>query len=290
MRKIAFIALAILLPGCGKFLDKFSRNEGGFTEVRIANDLGLSATMNGGLMIYFGREGDNQGGFARGFTSSELAQGKSIQLPNGNYKVWAFGSEEGTSKILQGQAKCGIGNGGAVFVLTGGSRTLDINVSAANCAFGTNSPFGDVNTANSGNTNFDTMNFQACSTTAYTTCDTNTGANFRVRLRLLAGEKPPNSAPFVVNAQESLVTSCSSASASGIITSSYLAMSGGEELSPPIELQVYTDPTCSGAIAAKFVFEDGLRHYRLANVSEGALFFMDSPASLNTSTLFFKYP
>jgi hypothetical protein len=286
---LKYILLALALTSCGKFLDKFSRQEGARTEVRLTGSNLSAGNMDGGMMIYLVRQGgEKMGGVAVGASNSDLMQGKSVLVPNGDYKVYAIGSDGTSGQLLVGLAKCGYGNSGALLHFTGGSATVAIQMSAANCAFGTNSYFGDANQTNLPGNSFDVLQFQACGTAAYLTCDDNTGATFRVKFRLLAGEKPAGDAPMIEAPQGSLTSGCSSASSGGIVTSDFLAFVGSEEFSPPAEALIYADGTCSGAIQARLRFEDGMRDYM--NVANGALIYVDQPASSDLTIIRFKYP
>lgn len=285
MRKILLFVLAFALPGCGKFLDKFSRLDEGYTRVELVGDRGPGAALNGGMMVIFSRTSD-EGGSAFGFTSAELASGRTVVVPNGSYKVMAYGSEEGTGKILQGQAKCGLGNGGAVVNLSGGGTTVSIQMSATNCGFGTNSVFSDEEYT-TGGSNLDTLSIQFCSTQVHPSCDNNTGATYRVKFRLAGGQAPSKST-FYVSEADSLTSGCSPNPVSGIISSSFLAFVGSETLSPPAELLIYNDGTCSGPIVGRIPMNDGLRHYR--NSATGSVIRISAPASSNTTYFYIKYP
>src|SRR5690349_17313842 len=94
MRKISLLALALLFPGCGKFLDKFSRLDEGYTRVELVGDCSPGAALDGGVMIIFGRTGAGNGGSAFGFISAELAMGRSVVVPNGSYKVLAYAAQD----------------------------------------------------------------------------------------------------------------------------------------------------------------------------------------------------
>lgn len=284
MRKILLLVLAMALPGCGKFFDKFSRLDEGYTRVELVGDRGPGAALNGGVMVIFSRS-PGDGGSAFGFTSAELAGGRTVVVPNGSYKVMAYGSEEGSGKILQGQAKCGLGNGGALVNLSGGGATVSIQMSAANCAFGTNSVFSDEEYTFGGN--LDTLSIQFCNTQVHPGCDNNTGATYRVRFRLVGGHAP-SKGTFLPSESDSLTSGCSSAPTSGIIGSSFLAFVGSETLSPPAELLIYSDSTCSGAIVGRIPMNDGLRDYR--NSATGSVIRISAPASSNTTYFYIKYP
>lgn len=285
MRKILLLVLAFALPGCGKFLDKFSRLDEGYTRVELLGDRSPGAALDGGIMVIFGRSGSGNGGNAFGFSSAELANGRSVVVPNGSYKVYAYGADSGG--ILQGQAKCGLGNGGADVNLSGGSTTVSISLSAANCAFGTTSVFSDADYANIGGTNFDTLNFEFCSTVAYPGCDTVSASTYRVKFRL-AGGYSPGSSSFYPSEADSITSACSPAPSSGTITSSFLAFVGADAVSPPAELLIYNDSTCSNGIVGRLALNDGLRHYR--SVATGSTVYLYSPASSSTTTLRFKFP
>jgi hypothetical protein len=285
MRKIAFLALVLLFPGCGKFFDKFSRLDEGYTRVELVGDRNPGATLNGGVMVIFARSSDD-GGSAFGFSSAELAGGRTVVVPNGSYKVLAYGAEEGTGKILQGQAKCGLGNGGALVNLSGGGTTVSIQMSAANCGFGTNSVFSDEEYT-FGGSNLDTLSIQFCSTQVHPGCDNNVGATYRVKFRLSGGQAPAKHT-FIPSEADSLTSGCSSAPTSGIISSSFLAFVGSETLSPPAELLIYNDGTCSGPIVGRIPMNDGLRDYR--NSATGSVIRISAPASSNTTYLYIKYP
>lgn len=286
MLKFVLLAVALTLTGCGKFLEKFSRLDEGYTRVELQGNRNAVATMNGGVMVIFARDGAEDGGSAFGFTSTELAMGRTVVVPNGSYKVYAFGAEHATN-LLEGQAKCGLGNGGSVVSLSGGATTVSITMSAANCAFGTNSVFADPDYVNSGNTNFDTLNLDFCSTQAYPSCDTNASATYSVRFRLSGGHAPAKDV-FYPSEADSITSGCSGPAAAGVKSTNFLAFVGSNEISPPAELLIYNDSTCSGAIVGRVPLNDGLRHYR--NGVTGSTIYLDSAPSASTTTLRFKFP
>ena len=139
--------------GCG-MLDNYGRREGapeGYTQVNFStprspvnlmdiDGRGLVQAMSGlpgGVMIY--AMGTAANSFATNFfLSDELTRPPNpFQLPNGNYKFYAFGF----GNLSLGSVKCGLGEGGGDIALTGGSKTINITLSTAGCSAGSPSPF-----------------------------------------------------------------------------------------------------------------------------------------------------
>ncbi len=281
--KIFLFLISLFLAGCGK-LENFARLDDRFTRVYLDADPRL-VSMDGGLMIYFISTGDPNYGRVFGFPSKGDVVSKSVVVPNGSYRVFFLGTT-GANKI-EGQAKCGRGNGGNPVLLNGGSTTIGVDMTASACGFGTANEFGLVNSANSGNSNFDTMSFTFCTGTAYPSCNAATGANYRLKLRMLGGTKP-GSGSFSANPAESLTSDCSPAMGSGTINSSFIGFTGGNLFSPPMEVLIYNDATCSAGVVGTVNLFDGLKSY--LSVASGSNVFVDSPSTNNVTTLKFYFP
>lgn len=285
MKYSLFLALPALamLGGCGKLADKFGRLDEGYTRVYFEGDRSPHAALSGGMMIYFASPAANGGGKAFGFPTAEAVNDKSVIVPNGSYHVYALGIEGGAP--LSGQAKCGYGNGGAPVNLSGGATTIFITINTASCAFGTDTPFSTAAGAD-GSSDFDNLTFGLCSGPAVG-CSPASGS-YRLKYRLAGGQSFGNGG-FIPSDADSLTSGCSNAIASGTITSSFKAFIGNAHFSPPVELQIYSDSTCtSGARVGTVTLYDGLHHY--LNVASSSTVAVDSPASAGVTYLKFKFP
>ncbi len=275
--------LPLFLLACGK-LEKFARLDEGYTRVYFQQDPRLAA-MDGGLMVYFVSTADTDSGRAFGFPDKSAALAKSAVVPNGSYRVYFLGTT-GTNKF-EGQAKCGRGNGGNPISLSGGIVNVNVDLTATNCGFGTDNEFGKINSANSANSNFDTIDFAFCTGSAYPTCNPATLANYRLRLNMLGGVKP-GSGSFLPISGESIQSNCTGPTTSGSITSSLIAFTGGTIFSPPMEILIYSDANCSGGVVGKIDLQNGLKGYY--NVASGSNVFVDSPSTSNVTSLKFYFP
>lgn len=139
-RFAAAALIAIGLTGCGKFLDKFSRNSQGFTEVKLIPDrsgarsgllgsngshVGLLDVLQGGAIVY--AVNSITGKVYSAAAASETA-GVSLMLPNGPYNFYGVGWEETMLTSTPGSTnrlRCG---GGGSRTLTGNGETVNINL------------------------------------------------------------------------------------------------------------------------------------------------------------------
>lgn len=278
MRTRLILSLVFFVPalvGCGKFADKFSRINGDVTRVYFSSrndELHGAAVLNGGLMIYF-KENTNDSGKVFGFSNEDLVNSKSVLLPNGVYKVYAFGWSG--SNPLEGQVRCGYGDGGSDLTLSGASRTVNITLNQSNCAFGSAGPFGVANGGNAASaTNFKVLKTQFCTGAAYPSCTAASADGYYLKAELLAGYGANGANSFVEAPDFNITSACStSSSTSSFLLSSFvIPMSPSGYISPPVRLRFYSDSTCS-TLAGTYQFNDGFEKF--LSVSSGASYFVD---------------
>ncbi len=127
--KFRILLLALTLSGCSKFLDKFSRLDGGSTtlvQFDATQRGALPATVDGGLIVY-ALNVDNGQRIALKLNSD--ADSTPFPLPNGNYTFRAVGW---TTANMGGLLKCGANTGGTV-PLTGANTTVNLAVGSSAC-------------------------------------------------------------------------------------------------------------------------------------------------------------
>lgn len=281
MQRIALIVVLLFIPfivACGKFADKFSRINGSFTQVHLSDRSRheLTATVDGGLMIYFVEEGNPHQGRSFGFTSSEAASGASVMLPNGQYRVYAYGWDG--ASIFTGQARCGRGDNGALITLGGSSTTVTLNMDPAHCQFGTSNAFGAADHAISGNTNFDTMNLEFCTGSPYPSCTVNATGTYYMKAELIGGARGPVGVFSEVPVHT--LSACSATSGSGTFSTSLRLPIGGSVFSPPMKLSFYTASQCTGTASGTYLFMDGIKQY--FGASTGTSYVVDVATSSST--------
>lgn len=275
--------LAPLLTGCGKFTDKFSRINGDVTRVYFdsRNDqMHNAAVLNGGLMIYFMDASNHDAGKAFGFSSEDLVNSKSVLLANGQYKVYAYGWS-GSNK-LEGQVRCGYGDGGNVITLSGAATTVSISLNQGNCAFGSASPFGTASGGNASSaTNFKLLTTRFCSGEAYPNCSDSSSGTFWMKAELLAGYGSGGVNDFTETPEFNVASGCSSASSSNAFLSSsfVIPLGGSNYFSPPVRLSFYPDSSCTSA-SGTYLFNDGLSKF--LSVSSGSSYYLDMVSSSNS--------
>lgn len=270
------------LMSCGKFTDKFSRINGDVTRVHFSsrNDqMHGAAVLNGGLMIYFVDQSNADKGKVFGFASEDLVNSKSVLLPNSQYKVYAYGWAG--ASVLEGQVRCGYGDGGATITLSGASTTISITLNATNCDFGNSSAFGPANGANAASgTNFKVLKTQFCTGAAYPSCSAATGSDFYLRVELLAGSKDGQSS-FSEVPDFNLNSACSTATgtSSYLLSNFVIPVGNSGYFSPPLRLKFYGDSGCT-AISGTYQFSNGL--HSLQSVSSGASYYLDMISASST--------
>lgn len=279
---LLFAALASALTGCGKFMDKFSRINGDVTMVHFSSRGGgefqIAGVLTGGLMLYFIDQGDTKKGRAFGFASEDELKNSSVLLPNGTYRVYAYGWDGGQK--LAGYSRCALGDGGSDVVLSGAARTVTLTLDMASCQFGSDTEFSMANGADSTAGNFDLFNLTLCDGSAYS-CSGATVGSWYLRAELLGGIKPSDGL-FDENATYSIQSDCSSASSSGTINSNVRLPVGGSQFSPPLRIKVFSDSSCTTA-SATFSFLDGIKQY--LNAASTSTYILDMPATNSYYTL-----
>lgn len=278
-----FLSLFLLVMACGRMNDKFGRLKSDYTRVQFKSShsgMQVSASQNGGLMIYFARNGNsNSGGNAFAFPSEAEAMGQTLVVPNGSFKVYAF-SNDGSSGVMNGQTRCAFGNGGADVNLTGTNVVVTLDLTQANCSFGSDSAFSNVEASRyqSGNaTNFDTLHVSICDNNP-SSCTPVTSSSYGVKIRVFAGEKQPGLPMFIAN--QSLTTSCASLSGASADTSFRIPVgpaNNGPGVSPPIGIVIYGNPSCSSAPVAQYDLTDGLSQYY--NAASSSNVYVSSPGT-----------
>lgn len=233
--------------------------------------------MPGGFMIFFVNETNAQVGRAFGFPDADTASTKSVVVPNGPYRVYAY-AWDGASPF-QGQVRCGRGDLGAVVFLTGAPATVTIDMSMPTCNFDNEGDFGLANqglypTPN----NFDTMSLALCDGSAYPSCTAATAGTWYVKVEAMGGAKPsPGS--FFEMPEFTLTSGCSAASGTSSIATVFRFPLGGTHFSPPARVRVFDNATCSGTASGTYTYPNGLKELR-SQVS-GANSYLDVPSASN---------
>ncbi len=154
-----FLVCAISLSGCAKFLEKFSRQEEGYTQVTFGKPSGGTnplVALSGQLMIYVVSV---DGGTTKTFrfdSESSANSGASVAIKNGSYRFYALGFSD---SAMQTDVRCGRANLGQSIQLAGGNATIAIDVSRADCALNEFSTNADQVNASTG---FEPTDFLSC--------------------------------------------------------------------------------------------------------------------------------
>lgn len=289
MRPLLFLCL--FLAGCGSYLDRFSRQEEGQTQVTVGDASPQSATLLGGVMLYFVRlqpDGSN-GDFGRavGMSTEDLAAGKIVSLPNGTYKTYGLGFLG--PNPLGGAVMCAFGNLGNPLSLFGSNVTVNFTFSYANCSFDAASVFANLNNATSTLTNrFDDLKIHFCDSTYNgTNCTPNaTNTTNGVKIRLLAGLKYTGET-FDIFDGESFISNCSGSPAAGSATVGTSIPIGTSTFSPPIEIIIYNDSSCT-SIVKRRVLHGGPEKFLTPPIGSDVL--TSTPTSLDWSEVFVTFP
>lgn len=284
MQRIAIVGLIFLLPlltACGKFAEKFSRINGSYTAVHFdhrQNQI-LPATVDGGIMIYFIDQVDSSRGFSFGFSSNESVNTKPVLLPNGQYRVYAYGWDGAST--LAGQTRCGKGSNGDLITLAGSSTTISLNLDPGNCQFGTANDFGVLYQGAVSDTNYDVMDVAFCTGAAYPSCSAASGGTFYVMAELLGGKK--NATNSQTEFTDFTISACSAVSGTSSVATGIRLPIGGSSFSPPVRIKVFTNSVCSGTASGTYSFPDGIKGY--LSVSSGSSYYVDVPVSSNSFIL-----
>lgn len=242
----------------------------------------LEATaLTGGMMVYFINENNTTSGRAFGFSSDSAVSGRVVTLPNGSYRVYAYGWDGG--QPLQGQTRCGRGDQGAVINLSGVTTTVSLDMSMANCLFGTENDFGLQYQANDPSPldNFDEMSVQLCTGDPFSSCNVATSGSYYMKLEMLGGSKFGDGA-FSEDSSYTLSSGCA-ASGTGTIVTAYRPPVGTTRFSPPMRLSFYPDATCSSA-SGTYTYLDGIKQYRTG--ASGTNQYLDLQSS--SSSFYFR--
>jgi hypothetical protein len=183
MHKIILFLLALTLCGCG-MLDGYGRKDftTGYTTVRFnapdASAMNLSdrltnfadisaATMGGGILVYVISVDSKT--LVTNFPLADEFDTREYVLPNGTYRVFAFGFTT-TELGYNGVVKCGLGNLGSDVSLTGNTQTISINLSNTNCS-------NDRFSSGGGSSYYDSFNNQPYKLKVFTCNSQGVGTN-----------------------------------------------------------------------------------------------------------------
>ncbi|MCO5143942.1 MAG: hypothetical protein M9962_12700 [Oligoflexia bacterium] len=284
MKRFLFVLGFCFLAGCGKF-DRL--DDGGFTKVKFFNgyqnlgsDPRLSATMNGGIMIY---------AYSANYVTNlkltdETDMSAEITLPNGNYSFYAFGYTDATT-LLSSDVKCGTVGSTSPIALDGSNKTISINLSYAGCSDGT---FNSNNLSYTEGTNsltgddqyrFSRIDFVFCGTGAATAigtysastedCSLNTSYRWGSTSPIQMSYRVSHPIYKIQNGNyqrlgSAILGSCVYVSTQGLPVSNGTALSRiplGSVNKPglfPLEVDAYTSTDCSGTYVHKHEFRKGL--------------------------------
>lgn len=289
MKRLLFFCL--FLVGYGGYLDRFSREEGGQTQVTVGGASPESASLFGGVMLYFLRvhpDGTNgEFGRAVGMSNEDLAAGKAVSLPNGTYKTYGLGFLG--PNPLGGAVKCAFGNLGNPLSLSGAAVTITFTFSHANCSFGSASVFANFNNAANSLTNrFDDLKVHFCDATFNgSNCSPNASNTTNgVKIRLLGGFKLAGE-NFDIFEGESLVSNCSGSPAAGAASVNASIPVGSSAFSPPLEVIIYDDSSCTNVVKRR-VLHGGPEKFLTPPIGSNVL--TSTPVSMDWSEVFVTFP
>lgn len=141
---IGAIFLLICCVGCGRLAEKFGRENKGTTKVNFSakqSSLAANSILPGKIMIYM--LGINGNPYSTTLAlNDENDSNTSLSLPNGTYSVYAFGWAG--PNTAEGNPRCGFGDNGNPIVLSGGAKTISLELTAANCAYNADSAFSEA--------------------------------------------------------------------------------------------------------------------------------------------------
>jgi hypothetical protein len=226
-------------------------------------------------MVYFVNQANTETGRVFGFDSESQINSKSVVLPNGPYKVYAYGWDSGSP--FQGNVRCGYGDGGSDVNLSGAAKTVTLTFNKANCSFGSGSAFGIALESNDPtNDNFDTMSVQLCTGAAYPSCSSSSSGTWYVKTELLGGIKPPDGT-FVEGSGFNITSGCSSGGSPSNIATNFRMPIGGNFFSPPMRIKIYDNAGCTGTASGTYQFAGGIKQYQ--SVSSGSSYYLTLASS-----------
>jgi hypothetical protein len=254
-----FGASVLTLIACGKLNENFGRLHKDYTVVNFGDERSrLDRTympQNGGVMVYIMNTAAGGQGMIVGFTNDTAANNAQVAIPNGTYKIYGLGWE-GTS-VTGGQARCGYGSNGTPVTLSGGSVNIPIDLTTANCNFGSDSDFSyaaDYYAGNFANTTVD-----LCAGNPYPTCTATSTSSIGLRVTQLAGVGGSGQLP-TLNPAGFLVSACTATSSNGVFTfGSNLTIPVSSTFAMPVRFDFYGDASCTTSVIRSYQFMDGLK-------------------------------
>lgn len=262
------VIFSCALFSCGKY-DRI--NDGGFTKVTFQkehSDFHTNSTMTGGIMIYA-----YSNDFSTNIKLNDETSFANIVLPNGPYSFYAFGYTVPMGNAADPGIRCAVVGAGNTFALTGGSQTVNINLTQAACntgAFTGDGAFADSTSGTSG-TIFRKIETVHCGSAAgtnlstiavNTTCSGTLWSNvsrFRVHFPLFVR----NSASGV-----GVGSGMRSACVDGTADNAGLASSNMQHRVPlgstslpflfPLEIETYSETACTSTPIGLHKFHKGL--------------------------------
>lgn len=289
---LVFCSLFLIVVACGRLNDKFGRSKSDYTSVKLStNGDPRLAAQDGGMMVYFARNGGGNGGMAFAFPNELAGGGTPVAVPNGSYKVYALVWDGGGSALkAEGVSRCATGNAGADINLTGTSVTVSLNFSQGQCSFGDNGYFSSAMAADAGS-NFDTITVQLCTGQPSAACNPVTSPTYFIKATILAGEKPGGSSTLIRAPNQPVQTSCVGMSGGTASTNWRIPVgpSSGQGVGPPTQISFYGsgDSTCSGPVLGGYELDGFDKYYNAASSSN---VYLDSPSTSSYTYLkLFKY-
>lgn len=229
------------LAACGKITEKFGRIEQGQSKIEfVVPQDPAAAVLVRGIMIYV--YSVNPGGYSTTLklNSEDDAPNRSLQLPNGLYRILALGWNGASPLAVNpgaGGLRCAYGNGGLPLALNGQSETIQLNMSNDGCGFqnsaGTIMYPADVSsyafTNGGGIKSFKVASISFCASGAFTgaagtasSCTTPSSTYGSAYMRVaLVGYQRQGDNIQVKPASESFLTDCTAA-ATGVLNMGHI--------------------------------------------------------------------
>jgi|GEM_PF-3944839 len=257
MKLIPVLGL-VLLSGCG-MLDRFGRDPQleGQTRIRISQtqDEGPAASfvpvLGGGLMIIL----DGVSGPSLGLTVPDEAD-RTFLVPNGTYRIFAFsyttpGFGDG------GLMKCGKGDSGADILLTGGTRTVQIELRDTTCTDFLSSSYSSAAEPKP-------LRLMTCAPTAFpspggpSACSS-TGQGSAGSARVIIPNFFRANGNVTLNTPRMGDAGCMPFT-SGTVLTNYKIPVGLPTQSPvfPVLIETFAGASCAGSPLGRYVFEKGI--------------------------------
>lgn len=199
--------------------------------------IGSSSQMGGGILIYL--LGINGTPFATNFHLADEFASASFFVPNGSYRVGAFGWSAGD---FGGTARCGFGNGGGDIALKGGTQDIQINLSAANC--GSTEALSPA--AHLSSSQFLPLKFTSCRdftnvSAGNSTCTTGLIQSVRIVLPIF---KLGDGTLSLINETPPSISTCQTLSSGSVATSAMIPVGGNANALLPVVVLAYSGSSC----------------------------------------------